>query len=175
MEENNIQQLDTFIKHSIFYKQERLVIRSNSFYYNIVDVFLILRDSFSKFTEIIEVNKFRFTCTQFCALVKAAKGVNKLKIHECLIFSDTECDFGEMKEWKIKTLNLHNWGIKSLSNWNDNIFRLENILIGIEKCQNLRESLQKVIITFFCADLDREALKDKISAYPLLKHIEFKF
>ena len=113
---------------------------------------------------------------QFCTLIKTAKRLEKIKFQYWTILTDDECDFGEMKDCKIQNLNLYHCGNKlaDFSNWEDKINRLSNILTGVENCENLRNSLQKMCLTYQYSFLYKDILENELKKYPKLSHIKFK-
>ena len=109
----------------------------------------MLREAFSKWTEKIHLDKVVLSWYEFCSLVKASRGVKVLMIQNCTILTDYEWDFGNMHDCKIEILDLRECGNKSYSNWNVNKNRLDNILNGIDRCDNLKNTLKKVILYYY--------------------------
>ena len=79
-----------------------------------------------------------------------------------------------MNGCKINYLDLYNWGHSLFSNWKENRYLLENILIGIEECDNMINSLKKVNLSYVKSIKDQEILEKVIEKYSNLDHIEFE-
>ena len=136
-------------------------------------MFLYLRETISKWTEKVLIFYLEFNCFQFCSLVKAARKVDTLEIKWCKINTDFEWNFGEMRDSKIRILNFKSTGHKNFSNWNDNQHRLENIIIGIDRCENFRNSLNEIILSYDEIEANNDYLRELLERYPRLRHIQF--
>ena len=134
---------------------------------------MYLRETFTKFTENISISKFKISNSQFCSMVKVSKAIKKLEINYSKILTDSECDFGEIKNCKIKHLRLFQWGSYSMSNWANIKSRLENILIGIDRWENLRISLKTIDLSYSKSYNDEDILVEQIRKFPRLEHIKF--
>ena len=136
--------------------------------------FLLLREAFSKTTEQICIKDFELDFYQFCSLIKAGRRAEVLTIQNCKIFTEYECNFGDMSKCKIKSLNLFNCGAQGWSNWKGSIHRLGNIMVGIDNCENLRKSLQFVNLDYSRLSKYEVIIEEEIEKYQRLEHIKFK-
>ena len=76
---------------------------------------------------------------------------------------------------KIEHLNLKNCGLKYLSNWSFKRQRLYNIIIGIDKCANLRNSLKSIDLSFYNWEKDKEIFVKRINEILRVNNIKFKY
>ena len=147
-------------------------------FYNIKD-FFALRDLASKFLVHFRINKLKISCFEFCSYVKAARSVECLLFAKCIIQSDSECNFGTMKDCKIKTFDLSWTGDKICSNWMQNNEKCYNILSGINKCENLRKSISVIELNFSTTGETKDKIIQGIYIrYPNIIHmveLQFKF
>ena len=84
------------------------------------------------------------SCEEFWLLVKASK--NSLVLIYCYwtILTDSEWDFGEMEESKIKLIDFMGCESKEYSNWKEYPDRRQNILSGIEKWKSFDKNETKI-------------------------------
>ena len=135
-----------------------------------------MRDAVSKFTEEVNLSRLNLSQTQFCSIVKASKHTKMLIIQYCTILTNFECDFGDMYGCNIYSLMLFNCGGPLFSNWVNNSERLFNIISGIEKWRNLKDSIKYINLYFFTINEEYKELESEIQRrFPNLSHIEFSF
>ena len=130
----------------------------------------------NKFTDIFSLWNMKITQKEFWTLLKETKGVKRVGFNSWMILTDWEWEFGEMKEWKIQTLDLNNTGNKENSNWIENEKRLENILGGIDKSEGLLKSM--VALSIRIQDYERgikKLLRSINSKFPKLRNIKMKY
>ena len=86
------------------------------------------------------------SCAEFWLLVKASK--NSIALSYCwwTILTDSEWDFGEMEDCKIKQIDFMGCGSKEYSNWKEYPDRRQNILSGIEKWKSFNTNETKIIM-----------------------------
>ena len=174
-EDNEFECPIQFLLYSIPQNVKKFYFIHRSSFINITDYLYIFRETFSKITMKIEISCFELNSDEFSTLVKAAKGVKTLSFIYCKINSDSEWDFGDMKEWKLNSLNLNNWGYELCSNWKMNPHLLKNILIGINKWKWMRENLSKIDLSYLNSKVDLKMIKEITRKYPKLKQTIFKY
>ena len=115
------------------------------------------------------------TWLEFCSLIKMCKGVERIELKSCIILTDTECNFDEMKDWIVERLDFGRTADKDYSNWIDKRCRMLNIFRAINKCKRLRYSLNHIEFSFKHFNADGEEFKAIIlTRYPLLASIDIK-
>ena len=173
-------ELNNFLLNSIIIMQEKFAFNAfseNTIYWN--NYFIGLCRAVSWFTNQIELYQLRILNQEFWTLVKASKHIDKLKFLSWSILSNNECNFGEMKNWKITTLDLKRSGNSENSNWDKSHNLWLNILLGIDKCKNLKESLNKMWLDYDSfANLKSDLIRSIKVKMPKIKHnahLEFSF
>ena len=83
---------------------------------------------------------------EFSTILKAVSHCKCVGFSWCNIESETELNFSNIKEWKIKKLDLESCGALENGNWSQHPERFENIVIGISKWNSLKKSLTHLII-----------------------------
>ena len=135
-----------------------------------------MREALSQFTRCILFNETVFSQESFCLVIKAIKGVETVEFGSCTIITDSECNFGEMNGCKLKTISLHKSDDEYYSNWVHNRKRLHNILAGIDKCENLRNSIKRIrLFSEFNEELAEEFSDEVSKNFPRLKHIDTSY
>ena len=87
--------------------------------------------------------------------------------------TESECDFGEMNGCKLDSLSLWGSGNRKYSDWENNVDKLFNIMAGVEKCENLRNSLTEISPGYSSFINMSENFEPEIkNRYPLLINIK---
>ena len=140
---SNCEDLNKFMFSSIPSSQKSLWF--NTYFNPTIDwknYFISLKEAVSKFTEKIELNNLNLTISEFCCLAYWARKVKTLQLSYCIFTSETECNFGEMKGWKMEKLSLF-----ACKENEDNSIKSQKelkfeVLRAIEKCENFHKSLK---------------------------------
>ena len=138
-----------------------------------------LKEAATKFTIKIEIFHMMFSYDEFWSFMESAKRVWELGFLRWTLQTDLECDFGEMKWWKIKQFRFNNSGDNWYSNWDEWNERLFNILKGITDWEDLCSSLRKFELKYNTTDENKNKLILSIEEmFPTLEHrldLQFKF
>ena len=101
----------------------------------------------SKTKEIFWADNIIFSQKDFERLIYFSKNIEEIWLRDDILPLDKAWDFGDnMKNWKIKYLDLSNSGNSDLSNWEFNPHRFENLIKGISGCNHFKNSLKKISI-----------------------------
>ena len=83
--------------------------------------------------------------SEFCSLVEKAKNAEMIGFSSWTILTDSEWDFGDMKESKVQLLHFNYSGDSNHSNWNSFFSnRFNNIISGISKSKGLKNSIKHI-------------------------------
>ena len=104
--------------------------------------------------------------TEFWSLLKAAKNADIVSFYSSVVITDSECNFGEMRNCKIKVLDLYRVGEFSL--WYKFPMRIMNIITGVIGSSNFAQSIERL-------DLEAKNLDSKLSSTILKKKINDLF
>ena len=137
--------INKFLLNSIPKDQKRLFFNTiQNSTYDCSNYFYELREAASRVTQIVWISYLKISCEEFWLLVKASK--NSLVLIYCYwtILTDSEWDFGEMEESKIKLIDFMGCESKEHSNWKEYPDRRQNILSGIEKWKSFNKNETKI-------------------------------
>ena len=105
-----------------------------------------LKSAAQKITDHFGISHINVSKTEFWEFIKSAKNADWIEFSWCNILSDSECNFGDMKESKIQKIIFVWTGHSSYSNWIANPSRFENIIKGISSSQNFANNLKQISI-----------------------------
>ena len=131
-----------------------------------------MREAVSKSTMSVSIGFLKFSESQFCSIVKAAKHTKRLEFRGWIISSSSNLNFGEMSGWQIEALDL--WGSElSYSWWRYGIAQYYDIFTAIDKCENLKSNLKWILPYASSDNKEADALYLYIKKnFPNLEHIK---
>ena len=168
-----LDELTDFLDHSTSPKQKVFIFNASS--YSILECknyIYSLKGLAFKWTEKFALHNVKISGDELCSLIHFGRNVKILEFRSCVIEAYLECNFGDINECRIKQLDFRWSGDFGLSDWRGNEKILFNILKGVEKCENLRSTLDLIDLTSeYLSDI-KEEIKTKIqNKFPLLKNI----
>ena len=97
-----------------------------------------------------------FSWSEFWKIIMAAGNWNLIFFESWNIETDTEWDFNNIIEWKLKRIGIQ---YSSKSSFDQCKGRFTNIISGISKCKALKASLNQIILAFKGSEyLDTESI-----------------
>ena len=104
--------------------------------------------------------------SEFCSFIKTAKDIQHLGFINCVLITDSKCEFKFKDNWKIEELSLYGTG--KFSDWKEFPERFMNIIDGIANCNSFVMNL--TIISINESGFSKKVKHDMIyQAYKIFK------
>ena len=106
---------------------------------------------------------------RFWQIIKSGKRWEAVMLTNCTILTDEGWEFGELKNWNIKTLGLTGSGSENTSNWAKIPDRFTNIINGISNWYELNICLNEIHLS--SCEIEMNIAQDTLDVFGM-KHIK---
>lgn len=96
-----------------------------------------------KVTESFDIWNFRLSSQHIVTLFGTLKHISHLNLFSCLLDLEEPPEFGEaLTETNLRQLDLSFWGDPERGDWKENHEHFKNLIIGLGKSEDMRQSLE---------------------------------